>query len=88
MPTGMEWTWHCETRSVLTMRYQLMKFGATIGAAAISLLLLSGCKTTDHKSVRIYEYGEEPPARAVNDEPTPEFQMESPGEMVSPGDDE
>ncbi len=68
------------------MRYQLMRFGATVGVVAISLLLLSGCETTTHRSTRMYEYGEEPPARAVNDEPATEYQMESPGEMASPGE--
>jgi len=62
-----------------------------IGAATIGL---AGCETSSHRSVRTYEYSNEPPrARQTDPDPDPapdrpsegDWEMVSPGEMASPG---
>ncbi len=45
-----------------------------------------GCATSSHKSVRTYEYTDEPAQkRSESDELDSEYKMQSEGEMVSPG---
>jgi len=46
-----------------------------------------GCRTSSHKSVRIYEYDDQPQEdRQQSDELDSEYKMVSPGEMVGPGE--
>ena len=69
--------------------------------ACLALLILvlgglSGCRTSSRKSVRTYDYSNEPrPARGQTGEryreqdshpPDDEWHMVSPGEMTAPGD--
>jgi hypothetical protein len=56
--------------------------------AAFCLTVLAvGCETSSHKSVRTYEYSDEPPPEQQSqaDEFESEYEMQSEGEMVSPG---
>ena len=55
---------------------------------AASLIGMSaGCASSSHKSVRVYEYDDEPPRdRQVDDQLDSEYKMVSPGEMVGPGE--
>jgi hypothetical protein len=55
---------------------------ATVCALGFSL----GCQRSSHMSVRTYEYNDDKSPRPANDEPTSEYEMQSPGEMVAPGD--
>ena len=46
-----------------------------------------GCETSSRKTVRTYEYKDEPPPkRSQSDELDSEYKMQSEGEMVSPGE--
>lgn len=68
------------------MRYGA-RFGIVVVAAAALPCVLAGCATSSHRSIRVYEYSEEPrPAQVTDDEPSSEYQMQSPGKMVSPGE--
>jgi hypothetical protein len=55
---------------------------------AVSLIAGTvGCARSSHKSVRIYEYDDEPPRdRQMDEELDSEYEMVSPGEMVGPGE--
>lgn len=45
------------------------------------------CATSSHKSVRVYEYDDEPPRdRQMDNQLDSEYKMVSPGEMVAPGE--
>ena len=59
---------------------------AAVTLAFSFLVVHVGCETTSHTHIRIYEYDEdrEPPG-GTRDEDGATYQMESPGEMVSPG---
>jgi len=55
-------------------------------AVCLSILVMMGCESSSHKSVRTYEYRGDPgraheTARPVSEE----YEMEAPGEMASPG---
>ena len=67
------------------MRHGITRYVAVMSVACL-LGWFAGCRTTTHTSVRTYEYTDEPPVRAVDDELTNEYQMRSPGEMVGPGE--
>jgi len=48
--------------------------------------LVVGCETSSHKTIRTYQYNDEPPPkRSQSDELDSEYKMQSEGEMVSPG---
>ena len=55
-------------------------------ATVCTLAFSAGCQKSSHVSVRMYEYGEEQPARPTNEESDSEYKMQSPGEMVAPGE--
>ena len=64
-----------------------VRFCVTAFAVVCFSCLSGGCQTSSHKSIRTYEYSDEPhPVRSTDDELTSEPQMQSPGEMVSPGE--
>ena len=65
------------------MRHRI-RFRTTAMGAVCLVGFCAGCETSSHKSVRTYEYNDQPrPAQVTQEEP--EYQMVSPGEMVSPG---
>ncbi|MGB2984567.1 MAG: hypothetical protein WBE26_01680 [Phycisphaerae bacterium] len=66
------------------MRHGLRFCLVVIGTAGF-LGWIAGCATSSHTSVRTYEYSDERPERPTHDESDSEYQMQSPGEMVSPG---
>lgn len=57
----------------------------TLVGVATALMIVVGCKTTSHHSIRVYEYSDEPPSRPADDKAESEYEMVSPGEMVGPG---
>jgi len=65
---------------------------ASLVAAAVGLLGGgAGCQTSSHKSVSMYEYDEDPArthraAQPVEREESGQWDMQSPGQMVSPGE--
>ncbi|MEK6797830.1 MAG: hypothetical protein AABZ12_02565 [Planctomycetota bacterium] len=68
-----------------------MKWALEVLGAAASMAALAGCATSSHKSVRTYDYNNDPhgeqraqPAEEPQDESQPH--MVSPGEMVAPGE--
>lgn len=66
------------------------RIGAIVVCLAAGLLTVVGCKSSSHKSVRTYEYNNEPQqpdphARQQSNELDSEYKMVSPGEMQSPG---
>lgn len=66
------------------MRDYLRLAVLTIAVAGLAL----GCRSSSHRSVRTYEYDEEP-APEQREEPAgadSEYEMVSPGEMVGPGE--
>jgi len=68
------------------MRHSAIKLIAGLVTAALTCGPLA-CKTTSHKSVRTYEYGEEvEPDRQQTDELDEDYKMVSPGEMTGPGE--
>lgn len=59
-----------------------------LGLAAVCVAGLAvGCETSSHKSVRTYEYNDQPPPekRSQSDELDSEYKMQSEGQMVAPG---
>ena len=55
--------------------------------ALLAAGLAVGCASSSHKSVRTYEYDEEPPPEQKQPEVgSAEYEMVSPGEMVGPGE--
>ena len=61
-----------------------LRLSAIAMAAAVLTL---GCANSSHKSVRTYEYREEPvPEQQQPVETESEYEMVSPGEMVGPGE--
>ena len=61
-----------------------LRLSAIAMAAAVLTL---GCASSSHKSVRTYEYREEPPPEQRQPvETESEYEMVSPGEMVGPGE--
>jgi hypothetical protein len=77
----------CQPPGWMIGRMQTMErrigFRMTTMGAACLIGFCAGCETSSHKSVRTYEYNEQPRPAQVTQEP--EVQMVSPGEMVSPG---
>ena len=67
------------------MRRGAMRCLAIMGVGCI-IGWLSGCVTTSHKTVRTYEYSDEPPTPVMEEASEGEYQMQSPGEMVGPGE--
>ncbi len=66
------------------------RIGVIVVCLAAGLSVGVGCKSSSHKSVRTYEYNNEPKqpdphARQRSDELDSEYKMVSPGEMQSPG---
>ncbi len=58
------------------------KFRALLAAVAL-IGFAAGCATSSHKSVRTYEYDENPPPeRQEESESGSDYEMTSPGEMV------
>ena len=57
--------------------------------AFCALSAAPACRSTSYKSVRVYEYNDEPQPqeqkRSENDELDSEWKMQSEGEMVAPG---
>ena len=62
---------------------RLMKHLLTVGlVACFATVLALGCAKSSHKTVRTYEYNDEPPQkRSESDELDSEYKMQSEGEM-------
>ena len=62
-----------------------MRGCAAIATGIAVLIITAGCHTSSHTSVRYREREEHPSARqTADDDLTGEYQMQSPGNMVSP----
>lgn len=63
-----------------------MRTCVAIAIGIAVLTILTGCHTSSHTSVRYRELEERPDVRrAADDDLSSEYQMQSSGDMVSPG---
>ncbi|MFQ5589896.1 MAG: hypothetical protein ACE5HE_01920 [Phycisphaerae bacterium] len=68
------------------MRYWT-RLVACLAAVACVFAGPIGCARSSHRTVRVYQYDDEPPRdRQDDDQLDSEYKMVSPGEMVGPGE--